>query len=156
MPSRHEPCSTYGCVPLQHWLALQWLTHLSLPHASRSDCDFIVDAPTVSGRHVRLEVVCRRDAKGGFSSLLLTDLGSTNGTWVNRWARGHRSGSVCCCCGGCRSSQGSRVSWCSLFRQAGHAHLGLSLWAGKAVRAVPSRCPHVLPCTPSPTQQGPH
>jgi tetratricopeptide (TPR) repeat protein len=48
------------------------------------DCDFIVDAPTVSGRHVRLEVVRQRDTKGGHSSLVLTDLGSTNGTWVNR------------------------------------------------------------------------
>lgn len=34
---------------------------------------------------MRLEVVRLRDAKGGHSRLVLTDLGSTNGTWVNRW-----------------------------------------------------------------------
>lgn len=43
------------------------------------DCDMVVDLPTVSGRHARLEVV----RKAGSSVCMLTDLGSTNGTWVN-------------------------------------------------------------------------
>ena len=59
----------------------------------------MLDVPTVSGRHARLEVVRRRDAKGGYSKLVVTDLGSTNGTRVNRcvqwvvggWAAGWRS-----------------------------------------------------------------
>jgi pSer/pThr/pTyr-binding forkhead associated (FHA) protein len=46
----------------------------------------VLDVPTVSARHARLEVVRRPDAKGGYSKLLLADLGSTNGTRVNRWA----------------------------------------------------------------------
>ncbi len=41
----------------------------------RSDCDLVIDQPTVSGRHCRLSRV-----DGGF---LLEDLGSTNGTFVN-------------------------------------------------------------------------
>lgn len=57
-----------------------------LPHPWSRDCDYVLDVPTVSGRHVRLEVLRRPDAKGGFSRLLLTDLGSTNGTRVNRRA----------------------------------------------------------------------
>jgi tetratricopeptide (TPR) repeat protein/ppGpp synthetase/RelA/SpoT-type nucleotidyltranferase len=43
------------------------------------DCDMVVDLPTVSGRHARLEVI----RKAGSSVCMLTDLGSTNGTWVN-------------------------------------------------------------------------
>lgn len=43
------------------------------------DCDMIIDLPTISGRHAKLEVV----KKAGLSLCMLTDLGSTNGTWVN-------------------------------------------------------------------------
>jgi len=46
----------------------------------------VLDVPTVSGRHLRLEAVRRPDAKGGYSRLVLIDLGSTNGTRVNRCA----------------------------------------------------------------------
>ncbi|KAL4427713.1 hypothetical protein ABPG75_001802 [Micractinium tetrahymenae] len=48
------------------------------------DCDYVLDVPTVSGRHARLEALRRPDARGGYSRLLLIDLGSTNGTRVNR------------------------------------------------------------------------
>ena len=50
------------------------------------DCDYVVDAPTVSGRHARLEMVRLQsdDLKSHKSKLVLMDLGSTNGTWVNR------------------------------------------------------------------------
>lgn len=64
-----------------------------------SDCDYVLEVPTVSGRHLRLEAQRRPDAKGGYSRLLLTDLGSTNGTRVNRcgwvWWGGVRVGRVC-------------------------------------------------------------
>ncbi|KAL4856897.1 putative GTP diphosphokinase CRSH1 [Chlorella vulgaris] len=47
------------------------------------DCDFVLDVPTVSGRHALLEVVRRPDARGGYSKLVITDLASTNGTRIN-------------------------------------------------------------------------
>lgn len=46
------------------------------------DCDVILDVPTVSGRHARLEVIRQRSV--GLSKCVIMDLGSTNGTWVNR------------------------------------------------------------------------
>ena len=123
-----------------------------------SDCDFVLDVPTVSGRHARLEVVRRRDAKGGYSKLVVTDLGSTNGTRVNRWVVGgplaggladcfhvHVSwllgpcccvGQVCCACVRC---------------QAARLQYG-SAWA--TLRHLPAPCllvglPVCLPCRPS-------
>jgi GTP pyrophosphokinase len=46
------------------------------------DCDVILDLPTVSGRHARLEVI--RQHTIGLSKCVIMDLGSMNGTWVNR------------------------------------------------------------------------
>lgn len=46
------------------------------------DCDLLLDMPTVSGRHARFEVIRLRGA--GRSKCVVMDLGSTNGTWVNR------------------------------------------------------------------------
>ena len=46
------------------------------------DNDLVIDIPTVSGRHGRLEVI--RDRANGLSKCLVMDLGSTNGIWVNR------------------------------------------------------------------------
>ena len=46
------------------------------------DCDVILDVPTISGRHARLEVIRQRSV--GLSKCVIMDLGSTNGTWVNR------------------------------------------------------------------------
>lgn len=46
------------------------------------DCDVIIDIPTISGRHARLEVIRRRSQ--GISKCIIMDLGSTNGTFVNR------------------------------------------------------------------------
>ncbi|KAK9817892.1 hypothetical protein WJX72_003848 [[Myrmecia] bisecta] len=47
------------------------------------DCDVVVDDASVSGRHVRLEMV-RLDWRGHKIRCLVTDLDSTNGTWLNR------------------------------------------------------------------------
>jgi hypothetical protein len=47
------------------------------------DCDVVLDVPTVSGRHARLWV--QRRANTNTSQLFVTDVGSTNGTWVNRY-----------------------------------------------------------------------
>lgn len=46
------------------------------------DNDLIIDIPTVSGRHARLEVI--RDRVNRLSKCIVMDLGSTNGVWVNR------------------------------------------------------------------------
>lgn len=46
------------------------------------DNDYIIDVPTVSGRHARFEVI--RDRVNGISKCVIMDLGSTNGVWVNR------------------------------------------------------------------------
>ena len=46
------------------------------------DNDYIIDIPTVSGRHARLEVI--RDRVNQMSKCIVMDLGSTNGVWVNR------------------------------------------------------------------------
>jgi tetratricopeptide (TPR) repeat protein/ppGpp synthetase/RelA/SpoT-type nucleotidyltranferase len=46
------------------------------------DCDIIIDVPTISGRHARLEVI--RQHTIGLSKCVIMDLGSMNGTWVNR------------------------------------------------------------------------
>jgi len=46
------------------------------------DNDYILDIPTISARHARLEVI--RDRIEGLSKCLIMDLGSTNGIWVNR------------------------------------------------------------------------
>jgi GTP pyrophosphokinase len=46
------------------------------------DCDVILDLPTISGRHARLEVI--RQHTIGLSKCVIMDLGSMNGTWVNR------------------------------------------------------------------------
>ncbi len=46
------------------------------------DNDYIIDIPTVSGRHARLEVI--RDRVNSMSKCIVMDLGSTNGVWVNR------------------------------------------------------------------------
>lgn len=62
------------------------------------DCDVVLDVPTVSGRHIRLEVVVKK-ARGEVvhgeglvgrlgpagSRLMVMDLDSTNGTWLNRY-----------------------------------------------------------------------
>jgi GTP pyrophosphokinase len=51
-----------------------------------NDCDIIIsNAPTVSGRHARFEVIRSRSTNS--SKCLLMDLGSTNGTFVNRSLR---------------------------------------------------------------------
>ncbi|GAB4822361.1 hypothetical protein N2152v2_009407 [Parachlorella kessleri] len=47
------------------------------------DCDVVLDVPIVSGRHARLWVERREDHNT--SRLFVTDVGSTNGTWVNRY-----------------------------------------------------------------------
>ena len=49
---------------------------------SSKDNDYILDIPTISARHARLEVI--RDRIEGLSKCLIMDLGSTNGIWVNR------------------------------------------------------------------------
>ncbi|BDA46038.1 probable GTP diphosphokinase CRSH, chloroplastic at N-terminal half [Coccomyxa sp. Obi] len=50
-----------------------------------ADADVILDAPTVSGRHARLEIVPAGEGRRQSDfRCILTDLGSTNGTWVNR------------------------------------------------------------------------
>ena len=46
------------------------------------DCDLIIDVPTVSARHARLEII--RDRVQEISKCIIMDLGSTNGVWVNR------------------------------------------------------------------------
>eukprot|EP00889_Picochlorum_renovo_P006269 jgi/Picre1/33299/NNA_008623.t1 len=46
------------------------------------DNDYIIDIPTVSGRHARFEVI--RDRVNGISKCVIMDMGSTNGVWVNR------------------------------------------------------------------------
>jgi len=46
------------------------------------DCDVIIDVPTISGRHARLEVI--RQHTIGLSKCVIMDLGSMNGIWVNR------------------------------------------------------------------------
>ena len=50
------------------------------------DCDFVLDVPTISAKHARLEMVKMGTGEGNayVSKLVLMDLGSTNGTWVNR------------------------------------------------------------------------
>lgn len=45
------------------------------------DNDVMLDVATVSGRHLRLEIIANAD-KG--KKIILTDLGSSNGTWINR------------------------------------------------------------------------
>ncbi|KAH7620811.1 putative GTP diphosphokinase CRSH1, chloroplastic [Nannochloris sp. 'desiccata'] len=46
------------------------------------DCDVIINVPTISGRHARLEII--RQHTIGLSKCVIMDLGSMNGTWVNR------------------------------------------------------------------------
>jgi len=48
----------------------------SLVIGRRSDCDIVIANPNVSAHHCRLD----RSDEGQW---LVTDLGSTNGTWIN-------------------------------------------------------------------------
>ncbi len=76
---------------------------------SYRDNDVVLDVSTVSGRHLRLEIIANAD-KGKKS--ILTDLGSSNGTWINRskiepfkvWG-----GVVVCVCGGSSLNQSPSV-----------------------------------------------
>ena len=70
------------------------------------DCDAVLDVATVSGRHARLWVRRRPDVNT--SQLFVCDLGSTNGTWVNRWVVGMAGG-------------GASVNPCTSLHQPGPA-----------------------------------
>ena len=82
--------AVWGLRPLGTLAHLQQLPGNELLLPRRGPCvvgavegrgsDVLLDAPVVSGAHARLETVVR----DGRQYLLVTDLGSTNGTFVNR------------------------------------------------------------------------
>lgn len=67
--------------PADGGIAVPRLGPFVIGAVANRDCDAMLDVPTVSGRHARLEIISNNE-RG--KKCIVTDLGSTNGTWVNR------------------------------------------------------------------------